>query len=243
MMKKLRMELGLVLLLAASAFSQTELFDQDFSGIHPYAGLKWNSKIMQPMVGFDYVIEGRTALGIQAGMPTKDTLFSTPAGDSLVAGTFKSYYINPYAVFELVAPDNLNKFSFLLRADYIHEGVESDTNGNGYSRNAFGVGPIFAYTFQTGEKVDWVPSASYEFFYTKWKRDWPTHVKTGASAPLYDNEYFIQHYISVGIDVAYHLTETQGLNLEPKLVLKMGEGLLSSDLLNVDVQLGYFLSF
>jgi hypothetical protein len=41
----------------------------------------------------------------------------------------------------------------------------------------------------------------------------------------------------------YRLNETQGLNLEPRIVFKLGEGRRSDDLLNVDLQIGYFLSF
>ena len=44
-MKKLAMGQVFILLTAVLAFSQTELFEQDLSGIHPYVGTKWNSKM------------------------------------------------------------------------------------------------------------------------------------------------------------------------------------------------------
>ena len=241
-MKKISMASVFGLLLAVSAFSQTDLFDQDFSGIHPYAGLKWNSKITQPLIGFDYVVEGRTALGIQAGFPLKDTLFSSPGEDSVV-GKFHSVFVNPYVVFELVEPDNLSNFSFLMRADFIYESAASDDSLNGFSRSSFGVGPVFAYAFQTSDKFSLIPAASYEFYYVKWKRDWPTHRTISGNVPLYNNDYFIQHDIGLGVDAVYHLSETQGLNFEPKVVLKLGEGLLGSDLFNIQIGIGYFASF
>ena len=242
-MKKHSIKFVFVLLMAGSVFAQTELFEQDLSGIHPFAGLKWNSKITQPVLGLEYTIESRSTLGFQMGFPLKDTLFATPDLDKKVESKFHSYFVNPYFMFEFLEPDNAGKFSFSVRGDYIYESTPADSNLNGFSRHSLGLGPVFSLRLHAGEKIDVIPQASYEFFYVKWKQNWVTHVNAPGDTGSFADTYFIQHDISLGANVMYHLNETQGLNFEPKVVLKTGDGLRSSDLLNVDFRIGYFLSF
>ncbi|HAO98730.1 MAG TPA: hypothetical protein DCQ83_01660 [Fibrobacteres bacterium] len=245
-MKKLAMGQVFILLTAVLAFSQTELFEQDLSGIHPYVGTKWNSKITQPFVGLEYTIEGRSTLGIRAGMPLKDTAFSAPPdSDKKVEAKFKSFFVNPYAVFEFIEPDNTNKFSLALRADYIYEKAPADSNLNSFSRNYFGMGPVFGFRFRAGDKFEITPKLAYEFFYTKWLLNWVTYSTTSSTTPEghFEDDYFIQHDISVSADILYRLTETMGLNFEPKVVIKKGDGLRSTDLVNLDLHLGYVLAF
>ena len=247
-MKKFLIESAFVLLLAGSAFSQTELFEQDLSGIHPYVGLKWNSNITQPVLGLEYTIESRSTMGIQTGFPLKDTLFSTPGLDKRVESKLHSFFVNPYFMFEFLEPDNAAKFSFSMRGDYIFESTKADSNLNGFSRHHFGLGPVLSMRLHAGEKIDVVPQVAYEFFYIKAKRNWVTHITppgttSADSVGEFDDGYFIQHNVSVAANVLYHLDETQGLSFEPKVVLKMGDGLQGSDLLNVDFRVGYFLSF
>ena len=244
--KKISLPLAFSLLTAVSAFSQTDVFEQDLSGIHPYAGLKWNSKITQPVLGVEYTIESRASLGIQMGMPLSDTMFSTlKPTDSLSASKLHSYFFNPYAVFELLEPDNNSKLAFSLRADYIFESAPSDSGRNSYRRHSFGIGPVFGYRVHANEKIDVIPQLSYEFFYTKWRRNWLGVRRTDGTytVGVFDDDYFIQHDIKLSADVLYKLDEVQGLTAEPGIVLKLGDGRRSSDLLNIDLRIGYYRSF
>ncbi len=236
--------LACLLLSAVSSFSQTELFEQDVSGIHPYAGLTWNSKIAQPMLGFEYTLDGRLTFGVQAGMPVKDTAFSKPTGDSLIASGFHTYFFNPYLQVELLEPKEGRNLSFSARGDFIYENTPSDPHGNGIVRSGFGIGPEMAYRFRAGDQTDIIPRISYEFFYARWKRNWATYNNGPGNPPgHFDNEYFLQHDFRAGIDWVYWFTETQGFNFEPGALFQFGDGLRRSDWVNVGVQAGYLLAF
>jgi hypothetical protein len=244
-MKKFAMALILVQFMGVSAFSQTEVFERDLTGIHPYTGLKWNKNITQPLVGFEYTIESRTSLGMQVDMPLKDTVFSNPpAGDTYVKSSrFHSYFFNPYVQFEFLEPDNASLFSFSVRGDYVYVSPASDDSGNGFSQSSLGLGPVFALRFHAGEKLEIIPKASYEFFFTRLKMNEPTDSISSDKRGAFSDNSFIQHDISAAVNLLYRLNETQGLNFEPRIVFKLGDGRRSDDLLNIDLQIGYFLSF
>jgi hypothetical protein len=240
-MKKLtaRWAIGpFVLLATVSGFSQVQLLEQDVSGIYPYAGVKWNSKITEPLVGFDYIIEGRTLLGLQASKPLADTL--------QISG-LKTYLVNPYAIFEFIEPGNLTVFSFAMRGDFVYEDVtRPDSNYNTFERTSYGLGPILALRYQTSERVTIIPEASYELFYVKWRGVWlnaPNPNPPPATLPAYTKDSQIWHEVSGGINLLYHLNETNALNFNPKVVFKLGPGHQSTDLLNVDFTVGYCLAF
>ena len=137
---KLACTLFFSLLVVHTVFAQTEVFEQDVSGFRAYTGLKWNPKIMQPLLGAEYTIEGRTSLGIQTGMPLSDTMFSAP-DTALHLSTSKvhSYFLNPYAEFEFLESDVNNKISLALKAEYIFESAPTDSGRNNYRRHSFGI--------------------------------------------------------------------------------------------------------
>jgi hypothetical protein len=228
---------------ATSGFSQTELFEQDVSGIHPYAALKWNSKITEPLLGFEYVLEGRLAVGAEVGTPLKDTAFSMPGTDSLIASKFHAYFFNPYLQVEVMGSADKD-LSLSVRGDFIYENTPADSHGNDIVSSGFGLGPVLVYRIRVGDQTYLIPRASYEFFYDRWKRNWVTYDNGPGNAPgHFDDEYFLQHNLALSTDVEYWLTETQGFNFEPKALFEFGDGLRKSDLVNIGVQAGYLLAF
>lgn len=222
----------LILLAALSAFSQVQLFEQDLAGVHPYVGLKWNSNITQPMIGFEYNIEGRTSLGLQAAKPLKD---------SLKIPGLNAFQLNPYAIFEFIEPGNLTLFSFAMRADFIYEDItRPDSNYNSFSRSSFGGGPVFAMRFQTSEHVVVIPEVSYELYYVSWRWTW---VNPPANQKGNDQQTGIDHDIIAGVNLMYRFNEASGINFEPKFVAKVGSSRQSSDLINAELIFGYFATF
>ncbi len=249
---------GTVLLAAASAFSQVQIFEQDLAGIHPYAGVNWNSKIIQPVLGFEYSIEGRTSMGLMAAKPLKDTL--------AIPGV-KAFLVNPYIAFEFIEPGNLTLLSFSLRADYIFEDVYKSqdsltmdsltglpptvANVNSFSRSSYGVGPVFALRFQTSDKITVIPEAAYALYFVTWRWTRLGQLDTTKNPPVLlppsGKNSNIWHEISAGVNVLYRFNEAQGVNFEPKVVIKVRPGLSkgeqSSSLVNAEIRLGYFVSF
>jgi len=229
---------------AVPAFAQTELFEQDESGIHPYAGLKWNSKIAQPLLGFEYTLDGRLTFGADVGMPLQDTAFSNPGTDSLIASSFHSFFLNPYFQVDLLEPGHSGDLSFSVRGDFIYQNTLSDPHGNDMHSSGFGIGPVLAYRFKIGDQTEFIPKVSYEFLYSRWIRNWVTYDNGPGNPPgHYDDEYFLQHDIALAAGWVYWITETQGLNFEPKALLEFGDGLRKSDWVNVQLQIGYLLAF
>jgi hypothetical protein len=235
-MKKLA---ALVFAAVGPVLPNVQIFEQDLAGIHPYLGVLGNSKIIQPLVGFEYNIEGRTSLGVRVGKPLKDTLsFDTD---------LKAFFANPYAVFEFIEPGNLTVVSFAMRADFVYEDVtKPKDNYNGFTRSAYGGGPVFGLRFQTSDKWVVIPEASYELFYVQWRMNdlfAPNPNPPPQTSPVHVEEKSIRHDVAGGVHVLYRFTEMHGLDFAPRVVVKIGKGLQNSDFLNVDVSFGYFLSF
>ena len=104
---------------------------------------------------------------------------------------------------------------------------------------------MFGYRLHANEKIDVIPQLAGEYFFTSWKRNWLGVRRADGTytAGVYDDDYFNQVDVSISADVLYRLNEVQGLTAEPKVVLKLGQGRRSSDLLNIDLHIGYYRSF
>ena len=226
-------------LMSAPVFSQVQLFEAEVSGIVPYVGLKWNSGITEYSAGMEYTIDGRTTLGFEYAAPLKDTLTFDP--------TLKAYTIHPYGIFEFIEPDNLKTFSFAIRADFIHEDTKTKPDAtadslkyNSFSRTQLGGGPLFALRIFSSEKLVLIPSAGYEFYYVTYQRNLLT--KQGQGGVFPDGTY-LWHDVTGACAVHFIINEFNGINFEPKVTAKFGEGRKPSDLLNVSASVGYVLAF
>ena len=230
----------LALLMAWPAFSQVHLFEQDASGIVPYAGFKYNPGIQEYLVGLEYTVEARTTFGISFSSPLKDSLYRK---DSIPDTDLKSYAYNPYVIFEFIEPGSLGNFSFAMRADWIQENTfKKDTSSpavasdfNDFNRTSIGGGPIFAYRILKSEKLAIIPSLAYELLYVN------SH-KTEASKPQdHGDEDVTWHNITAGIDLRYFFNDNSGLTVEPKVLGTIGDG--RKDVFNALVTIGYIRKF
>jgi hypothetical protein len=234
--------LPLAIVMATSpAFSQVQLFEAEVSGIVPHAGISWNSGITQYVAGFEYTIDGRTTLGFDYAAPLKDTLTFDP--------DLKSYTVHPYGEFEFIEPDNLKTFSFAMRVDFIHEDTRDKPSGtpaakkyNSFSRTWLGGGPVFALRIFSSERLALIPAAGYEAYYVTWRKDFLDPATNGASGTFKEDNN-LWHDVSGSCAVHFILNEFNGITFEPKIVARFGDGLQSSDLLNVSASLGYVLAF
>lgn len=234
--------LPLAIAMATSpVFSQVQLFEAEVSGIVPHAGITWNSGITQYLGGLEYTIDGRTTLGFEYSAPFEDTLSFDP--------DLKAYAVHPYGVFEFIEPDNLKTFSFALRVDFIHEDTwdkPSDTQPakkyNSFSRTALGGGPVFALRIFSSERLALIPSASYEFLYVNFRKDFLDLATNGNSGTFKDG-INLWHELAGSCAVHFIFDEFNGLSLEPKIIARLGDGLKSDDVLNVSATLGYVRAF
>jgi hypothetical protein len=231
--------LPLAIAMATSpVFSQAQLFEAEVSGIVPHAGATWNSGITQYLLGLEYTIDGRTSLGFDYSAPFSDTLSFDPE--------LKAYTVHPYGMFEFIEPDNLKTFSFAMRVDFIHEDTwakaESDTTPskyNSFSRTMLGGGPIFALRIFSSEKLAIVPAAGYEFYYVTSSKT--ELVSKTSGKPEEGSHLWHDAYGSCALH--FILNEFNGLSFEPKVTARFGDGLKSSDMLNVGATLGYVRAF
>lgn len=234
--------LPLAIAIASSpVFSQVQLFEAEVSGIVPHAGITWNSGITQYLAGLEYNIDGRTTLGFEYAAPLKDTLTFDP--------DLKAYTVHPYGEFEFIEPDNLKTFSFAIRVDFIHEDTRAKPENtapalkyNSFSRTWLGGGPIFALRIFNSEKLAFIPAAGYEFFYVTFRQDFLDVASGGTSGKFQDGNH-LWHDVTGSCAVHFILNEFNGLTFEPKVTARFGDGLKSSDLLNVEATLGYVLAF
>jgi hypothetical protein len=231
--------LPLAIAMATSpAFSQAQLFEAEVSGIVPHAGITWNSGITQYFAGLEYTIDGRTSLGFDYGAPLSDTLSFDP--------DLKAFTIHPYGVFEFIEPDNLKTFSFAMRVDFIHEDTKAKPDNtpatqrfNSFSRTLLGGGPIFALRIFSSERLALIPSAGYEFFYVNYSK---SHLLSNTSGKPEEGTH-LWHDAYGTCAVHFILNEFNGLTFEPKVAARFGDGLKSSDMLNVTANIGYVLAF
>jgi hypothetical protein len=230
--------LFLVLMIGLPAQSQVQLFEQDISGLVPHVVYKWNAGIQEYSLGLEYNIDGRTSLGFDFTKPVKDTFDFDPE--------LKAYTVNPYAIFEFIEPGNLSNFSFAIRGDFIHENsnkknpTPQDADKlNTFRRSSIGGGPIFALRIFSSDKLAMVPSVGYEFFYVSYHRD----RLDGLAGGDFDEGYYLWHDAVGGCAFHYIISEFNGLTLEPRISLKIGEGRAAEDLVNVSASLGYVRSF
>ena len=226
-----------VAMATSPVFSQAQLFEAEVSGIVPHAGITWNSGITQYLAGIEYTIDGRTSLGFEYSAPMGDTLTFDPE--------LKAYSIHPYGLFEFIEPDNLKTFSFAMRVDFIHEDTRAKpastlpSQYNSFSRTLLGGGPIFALRIFSSERLALVPAAGYEFYYVTFSKS--QLVSNTSGKPEEGTNLWHDAYASC----AFHfiLNEFNGLTLEPKVTARFGDGLKSSDMLNVAATVGYVLAF
>lgn len=230
---------ALALSAALPAFSQVQLFEAEVSGLVPYAGVKWNSGITQALAGLEYNIDGRTSLGFSYAQPTSDTLSFDK--------DLHEYTINPYGIFEFIEPDNLKSFSFAIRADLIHEDTKEKPKGtpdslkyNDFARTQIGGGPQFALRIFSSDKLAMIPSVGYELFYVTYHRN---QLTSGGKAGNFKDGVYLWHNLYAGCVFHWIFNEFNGLSIEPKVVAKLGSGLSSNDLLNVDFNIGYVRAF
>ncbi len=230
--------LPLAIAMATSpVFSQAQLFEAEVSGIVPHAGITWNSGITQYLAGFEYTIDGRTSLGFEYAAPLSDTLTFDPE--------LKSFTIHPYGMFEFIEPDNLKTFSFAMRVDFIQEDTRaksgSDTVGSfsSFSRTWLGGGPIFALRIFSSERLALIPTAGYEFFYVTYSKNKLITKTTG----IHDDGNNLWHDVYGSCALHFILNEFNGLSFEPKVTARFGDGLKSTDLLNVSATIGYVRAF
>ncbi len=222
---------------AMPSFSQVQLFEADVSGIVPFASVKWNQGITEWLAGLEYTIDGRTTLGFSYSKPLKDTLSFDPE--------LKAYTINPYAIFEFIEPDNLKNFSFAIRTDFIHEdasksNTEGNTGLNSFSRSQIGGGPIFALRLFNSDKLAMIPTVGYEFFYVTTQSNNLSATGTGGSFP---QKVTLWHDLVGSCPFHFILDEYNGITVEPKVTVKIGEGHSSKDLLNIALSAGYVRNF
>lgn len=233
--------LPLAIAMATSpVFSQVQLFEAEVSGIVPHVGFNWNSGVSQYLAGLEYTIDGRTTLGFDYAAPLKDTLTFDK--------DLKEYSIHPYGIFEFIEPDNLKTFSFALRVDFVHEATwakPDDTDPklryNSFSRTLLGGGPVFALRIFSSERLALIPAAGYEFYYVTFRKDFLDPV-TGNSGS-FDDGNNLWHDVTGSCAVHYLFNEFNGLTVEPKVTARFGDGLKSSDMLNVGLSVGYVLAF
>lgn len=231
--------LPLAIAMATSpVFSQAQLFEAEVSGIVPHAGITWNSGITQYLAGFEYTIDGRTSLGFEYAAPFSDTLTFDPE--------LKSFTIHPYGMFEFIEPDNLKTFSFAMRVDFIQEDTRAKdgpssvaSTYNSFSRTMLGGGPIFALRIFSSERLALIPAAGYEFYYVTYSKT--QLITTTSGKPEEGNNLW--HDVSGSCAVHFILNEFNGLSFEPKVTARFGDGLKSTDLLNVSATIGYVLAF
>jgi hypothetical protein len=231
--------LPLAIAMATSpVFSQAQLFEAEVSGIVPHAGITWNSGITQYVAGLEYTIDGRTSLGFDYAAPLSDTLSFDPE--------LKSFTIHPYGVFEFIEPDNLKTFSFAMRVDFIQEDTRAkdgpDTAAatyNSYSRTMLGGGPIFALRIFSSERLALIPMAGYEFYYVTFSKN--ELVSKISGKPEQGTHLWHDAYGSCALHFIFN--EFNGLTFEPKVIARFGDGLKSSDMLNVSATIGYVLAF
>ncbi len=228
-------------LASSPVLSQVQLFEAEVSGIVPHAGLTWNSGISQYLAGIEYTIDGRTSLGFEYAAPLKDTLSFDK--------DLKAYTIHPYGIFEFIEPDNLKTFSFAIRVDFIHEDTKAKPENtpeakkyNGFSRTQMGGGPIFAMRIFSSEKLSFIPAAGYEFLYVTFKKEFLDEASGGKNGIFKDGNN-LWHDLSGSCAIHYRINEFNGISFEPKIIAKLGSGLKSSDMLNVNATVGYVLAF
>jgi hypothetical protein len=231
--------LPLAIAMATSpVFSQVQLFEAEVSGIVPHAGVLWNSGITQYLAGAEYTIDGRTTLGFEYAAPLSDTLTFDK--------DLKSYTVHPYGEFEFIEPDNLKTFSFALRVDFIHEdtraGSDSTKKYDSYTRTWMGGGPVFALRIFSSERLALIPAAGYEFYYVTFQKNYLDPATKGNSG-LFDKGNHLWHDLTGSCAVHFLINEFNGLSFEPKVIARFGDGLKSSDMLNVGATLGYVLAF
>lgn len=232
----IRTGFALAAMIAAPVFSQVQLFEQDLSGLVPYVGLKWNQNVTEMGLGVEYSIEGRTTLGFAGNLPLADTL---KWENSYTADKPKAYVLNPYAIFEFFEPGNLSTFSFAIRTDMYWEDLrKADDNRNDFSRMLIGGGPVFASRIWTSDRFAVIPTAYYEFFYTRWRKTIllappPGQVVNKSNSTNGDG---IAHDISLSCAFYYKFSETLGFSFEPKGLFKLGEGRNDKDLVNIQSQ-------
>ncbi len=219
---------------AIPSFSQVQLFETEVSGIVPYASVKWNQGITEWLAGLEYTIDGRTTLGFSYSKPLKDTISFDPG--------LKAYTVNPYAIFEFIEPGNLKNFSFAIRTDFIHEDAsKNDTTLSGFnsfSRNQIGGGPIFALRLFNSDKLAMIPTVGYEFFYVTTQTNNLLAAKEG-----FKDKVTLWHDLVGSCPFHFVLDEYNGITVEPKVTVKIGEGHSSKDLLNIALSAGYVRNF
>lgn len=252
---------ALFLSFASLAGAQVQLFEQEVSGIQPYAGFRWNSEISQYVAGFEYNTEGRTTVGFAFSSPLKDTLSFNE--------DLQSFKLNPYGIFEFIEPGPLNIFSFAMKASFEYENVFASSKTYAvvdssvtppepskveepdfFRRTTLGAGPIFGLRLVSGDHFTFIPLLSYEFQYVTFQRravEW-VEVSPGIFEPRIDDNTnkdgeLLWHQLNAGVAVMAMFDEMNGINVEPRLTVLLGEGRKSSDLLNASVQLGYVRRF
>jgi|GEM_PF-2222074 len=232
---------GLVATLAAvPVFSQVQLFEQDLSGLRPYAGMKWNQSVTEAELGVEYNIEGRTTLGFAYNQPLSDTI---KWDSSYTTDKPTAFILNPYVMFEFLEPGNLSNFSFAIKADMYWENLnKSEDNLNSFRRILIGGGPVFSLRLWTSDRMAVIPSGAYEFFYVNWKKDLllaPIPPSTTVTRSNPSKGEGIAHDFIGSCSLYYKFNEFQGISFDPQLVLKIGEGRSTDELINLHFQIGY----
>jgi hypothetical protein len=231
----IRTAIAMTSLAATPVFAQVQLFEQDLSGVVPYAGLKWNQAVTEAMLGVEYTIEGRATLGASYAMPLKDTI-SWDSSAAFVTDKPTAYVVNPYAIFEFIEPGNLSNFSFAIRADVVYESIDkADDNYNSFRRLQMGAGPMFAWRTWTSDRFAIIPTVSYQFYYVDWKKDELTSSESG----YYRKGDGVANDFTFSCPFYYKLNEYHGISFEPKALVKFGEGRTDKDLVNIHAQVAY----
>lgn len=215
--------------------AQVQLFEQDLSGVVPYAGVKWNQAVTEAQAGIEYTIEGRATLGLAYALPLKDTI-SWDSSAAYVTDKPTAYVVNPYAIFEFIEPGNLSNFSFAFRADVVYESInKAESNYNTYRKLQLGGGPQFAWRSWGSDRLAIIPTVTYQFFYVSWKKDELVSDVRG----LYSEDEGVANDFTFACPFYYKLNEFHGLSFEPKAMVKFGEGRTDKDLFNVHASIAY----
>ncbi len=231
MIKSLRLPSWLALLLIPGlGFSQVHLVEQEMSAVVPQTGVQWNSGITSYMGGLEYVVEGRTSLGLRVSRALTDTVVLNPTLPPL-----KSTVINPYAVFEFIEPGNLSIFSFALKAGF----TWMDASGTGadlssFERTIYSAGPIFGFRMQPSPGFAYIPTVGYEFQFTKWQRN---TLIDGVGEFEEDNDFW--HDVTAGVHLVAVLNEFHSLSFQPYASFLFGTGREAADLINVGLNVAY----
>ncbi len=222
-----------LLLLPGLGNSQVQLVEQEMSAIIPQVGFLWNKNISSFMGGVEYVVEGRTALGIRVSQPLADTILLNPALPAL-----KSRIINPYAVFEFIEPGTLSIFTFSMHAGFTW--VEASGEGadlSSFERTIYSLGPQFGFRMQANPHFTYIPTVGYDFQFTKWERNiW-------VEAADFQEDTDIWHDVTAGVFLIININEFHSTSLKPYLSVRFGTGREADDLINVGMNLAHAWKF